>query len=128
MTEPDPHANLIIEHEALASGTAVVTFRTDSVTEPECDRFLDEITVVIRSVSPRVAIGCGRLGHISSAMLGTLIRVRNRVREADGAMVLFDLPETIRSVIALTRLDAVFDLAETRGEAVAMLERPGDGE
>lgn len=107
-----------------SSAVAEVTVLPDTVTEPECDELLGEVSRVIRRISPRVAIGCGRMRHISSAMLGTLIRIRNRARENGGGMVLFALPPEIQSVIALTRLDAVFPIADSTADAI---ERLGAG-
>ncbi|MEM1185674.1 MAG: STAS domain-containing protein [Planctomycetota bacterium] len=106
--------------------TAEATIRPDAITEPECTELLIELTEVIRTISPRVAIGCGRLSHVSSAVLGTMIRVRNRAREKGGGICLFALPPEVQSVISLTRLDSVFPIADTGADAVALLAKAGD--
>ncbi|MEM7754580.1 MAG: STAS domain-containing protein [Planctomycetota bacterium] len=93
-----------------------------AIIEADCEPLLIEITEALRTVSPRLAIDFRRLGHVSSAMLGVLVRVKNRAAEAGGAIALFDLPEEIMTVMSLTRLDAIFPIAGDAADAIALLE------
>ena len=122
----DDYTGTLITATRATAGTALVVIVPSSIAESDCDTLLDEVTRVIQDIEPRIAIDCGNLGHISSAMLGTLLRIRNRADTNGGAMALFALPDEVKSVIQLTRLDAVFMIADAWDDALARLARSAD--
>lgn len=92
-----------------------------TISEPECEALLADLTRAIRTIGPGLAVDCVRVEHVTSAMLGTLVRARARAREGGGAVALFDLPGPIRDVVTLTRLDAIFPVADTLEDAISAL-------
>ncbi len=104
-------------------GVAHCILTQQTISEPECEALLADLTRAMRTIGPRLAVDCIRVEHVSSAMLGTLVRVRTRVKEEGGAVALFDLPKAIREVITLTRLDAIFPVADNLQGAIAALTR-----
>jgi anti-anti-sigma factor len=93
-------------------GVAHCILTQQTISEPECEALLADLTRAMRVIGPRLVVDCIRVEHVSSAMLGTLVRVRTRVKEEGGALALFDLPKQIKEVITLTRLDAIFPVAD----------------
>ncbi len=104
--------------------------------EPECTRveftekhIIDE--VVIRAIGndltklvddthrPRLVICFKGVEHLSSAALGTLITVNNRVRSKEGQLRLADIDTQIYEVFVITKLNKIFKIHETAEKALA---------
>jgi len=83
----------------------------------------DEIAGIIDSAdSPRLLISFSNVDHLSSAALGTLITINNRVREKSGQLRLANIDAQIYEVFVITRLNKLYEIHETTGEALASFE------
>jgi anti-sigma B factor antagonist len=79
----------------------------------------EEITSIIDSgPKPRLLISFTNVDHLSSAALGTLITVNNRVRQASGQLRLSDIDPQIYEVFVITKLNKLFEIHETAAEAL----------
>ena len=58
-------------------------------------------------------------GYIDSSGLGVLVSLAKKVREAGGDLRLAGLNDDLRTLFELTKLDTLFTLADSVGEAVA---------
>ncbi len=65
---------------------------------------------VDRAASPRLLIDFVNVDHLSSAALGALIKVNNRVRQKDGQLRLCNIDPRIYEVFKITRLDQLFQI------------------
>ena len=75
-------------------------------------------SVVDEEATPKVVIRFGNVEHLSSAALGALITVNNRVKGKDGTLCLSEIDTQIREVFAITKLDKIFPIFETSDEAI----------
>ena len=57
--------------------------------------------------------------HLSSAALGMLIQLNNEVQEQAGKLKLSDITPQIYEVFKITRLNRLFDIYDTKEEALA---------
>jgi anti-sigma B factor antagonist len=57
--------------------------------------------------------------HLSSAALGMLITLHNKVKETDGRLMLSDINPQIYQVFEITKLDRLFDIHPTAKQALA---------
>lgn len=79
----------------------------------------EEITSIIDGgPKPRLLISFTNVDHLSSAALGTLITVNNRVRHASGQLRLSDIDPQIYEVFVITKLNKLFEIHETAAEAL----------
>ena len=69
--------------------------------------------------TPRVLISFRDVTHLSSAALGALITVSNRVKSKDGELHLSDIDPKILEVFKITRLDRLFEIHETTAEGLS---------
>ena len=60
--------------------------------------------------------------NLSSSMLGVLVRVRKRLAEGKGRMVILGLRPELRRVFAITRLDRLFEFYDSDAEAMDSFE------
>jgi len=71
----------------------------------------DEISGLIdQSASPKLLINFKNVEHLSSAALGTLITVNNKVRQKDGQLRLCNIDPQIYEVFVITKLNKLFQI------------------
>jgi anti-sigma B factor antagonist len=66
----------------------------------------------------RLLIDFSHTGYIDSSGLGALVSISKKVREAGGELRLSGLNDDLRSLFELTKLDTLFDIAETPDQAL----------
>jgi len=79
-----------------------------------------EISRIVDSKSrPKLLISFDHVDHLSSAALGTLITINNRVRSKDGQLRLANIDPQIYEVFVITKLNKLFQIHETTQQALA---------
>ncbi len=68
---------------------------------------------------PRVLISFENVDHLSSAALGTLITINNKVRGRSGQLRLADIDPQIYEVFVITKLNKLFQIHDTSAQALA---------
>ncbi len=58
-------------------------------------------------------------GYIDSSGLGVLVSLSKKIREQGGALRLAGLNDDLRTLFELTKLDTLFQIADTREQALA---------
>ncbi len=71
----------------------------------------DEIGQLIdASVAPKLLISFENVEHLSSAALGTLITINNRIRQKGGQLRLSNIDPQIYEVFVITKLNRLFQI------------------
>jgi anti-sigma B factor antagonist len=79
----------------------------------------EELTGLIDAApKPKLLISFANVDHLSSAALGTLITVNNRIRNAGGQLRLADIDPQIYEVFVITKLNKLFDIRESSADAL----------
>ena len=82
----------------------------------------DEIAALIDAgPNPKLLISFANVEHLSSAALGTLITINNRIRTRAGQLRLANIDPQIYEVFAITRLNKLFSIHETTDDAMKSL-------
>lgn len=68
-------------------------------------------------------ISFGNVDHLSSATLGLLIKLREQVAKNNGHLILADIRPQIYEVFKITKLNRLFDISDTVGEALDRVTR-----
>jgi anti-sigma B factor antagonist len=68
---------------------------------------------------PKLLLDFGNVDHLSSAALGMLINVNNRVKQQSGQLRLSNIRPQIMEVFEITKLNKLFKILPTRAEALA---------
>lgn len=80
----------------------------------------DEITRLIEEqTNPKLLINFANVEHLSSAALGTLITINNKIRSKDGQLRLARIDPQIYEVFVITKLHKLFQIHETIEQAMA---------
>lgn len=79
----------------------------------------EEIGALIdRGPSPRLLISFQNVDHLSSAALGTLITINNRIKNKGGQLRLADIDPQIYEVFVITKLNRLFQIHPTSEDAL----------
>ena len=80
----------------------------------------EEISQLIdQAPIPKLLLSFENVEHLSSAALGTLIMVNNKIRGKSGQLRLASIDPQIHEVFVITKLDQLFQIFDSVGEAVA---------
>ncbi|MFP3947621.1 MAG: STAS domain-containing protein [Gemmatimonadota bacterium] len=66
----------------------------------------------------KVVVDFTDTGYIDSSGLGVLVSLSKKIREQGGELRLAGLNEDLRTLFELTKLDTLFEIADTREEAL----------
>jgi anti-sigma B factor antagonist len=106
------------------AGTVQVEFTTrkilDEANIAEIGERLSEI--IEKEERPRLIISFSAVDHLSSAALGTLIIVNNKVKQRNGQLRLSNINPQIFEVFSITKLDKLFRIYPTVKEAQESLQ------
>ena len=79
----------------------------------------DELTGLVDSrPNIKMVLNFRNVEHLSSAALGMLINLRNRVNEKDGQLRLSNIKPQIFEVFKITQLHKLFEIHETAAQAI----------
>ena len=79
-----------------------------------------EIDDIIESQShPKLLLSFNNVDHLSSAALGTLITIHQKVKEKGGQLRLSDIDPQIHEVFIITKLDKLFEIHDDAESAMA---------
>ncbi|MHC4219050.1 MAG: STAS domain-containing protein [Planctomycetota bacterium] len=80
----------------------------------------DEIAKIVDSQDPpKLLISFQNVDHLSSAALGTLITINNRIRGKEGQLRLAEIDPQIYEVFVITKLNKLFQIYDSADQALA---------
>ncbi len=80
----------------------------------------DEISRIIdEHESPKLLVSFENVDHLSSAALGTLITINNKIRGKNGQLRLANIDPQIYEVFVITKLNKLFEIHEGAEQAIA---------
>lgn len=90
---------------------AIVGVLCSAVRERQAVLLAEELADAARRAGWMLAISFERVEHLTSACLNMLVELHVRCRHNRGSLVVFGLPDEVRRIIRLTRLDACIPIA-----------------
>ena len=75
--------------------------------------------LVMAKDRPKVLLDFANVDHLSSAALGMLINVNNKVKQQNGQLRLANIKPQIMEVFEITKLNKLFKILPTRADALA---------
>ena len=86
---------------------------------PDFDKFKGEIHEVVGGGHKNVILDMAGVPWINSTGLGILITGYHSVKAADGSMKICNVKERVLSIFYISQLENIFEVYETRDEALA---------
>ncbi len=116
MEQPSTHLRI-----KRANGVSVVEFADRKILEElsiqEIGQELDAL--VEGEPGIKLLLNFRNVDHLSSAALGMLITLKNKIKEQNGALKLSDINRQIFEVFKITRLNRVFEIHDTAEQALS---------
>ena len=108
-----------VEHE-IRNGVAIVSLkgRIDAQSAPGVNQ---EIDAVLTGDVNKMLISCKELEYISSAGLRVLITVAEKLKAAQGSLVLCDLDKKVLKVFEVSGFTAIFNICDGEEAALSSL-------
>ncbi len=79
----------------------------------------EEIASIVESATaPKLLISFAGVDHLSSAALGTLITINNKVKTRQGQLRLANIDPQIFEVFKITKLDRLFQIHDSTESAI----------
>lgn len=86
----------------------------------------EELTQVVRTQPGKtLVLSFANVDHLSSATLGMLIKLRDQVAQHNGQLMLADIKPQIFEVFKITKLNRLFEIHNTIGEALDKVGKKG---
>lgn len=113
------NAALVVKLRGLIEGddVLVLELREAALDVKNVREFRDAAHVLIQD-KPQVVLDMTGVGFVDSSGLGALISCLRHVRGSQGDMKLCAMSKPVRALFELTRMHRVFNIIETRDEAV----------
>lgn len=116
----------VLKHEAKGEIRFIVIEAARLVDDETLQQFHKEIIEVIeKTEEPVVLLHFGRVGFMSSAALGVLIRVHKKCKEFKTVLKLCSINANIREVFKITGLEKVFEIYDQPDDALAAVKKSG---
>jgi len=102
-------------------GIRVVNFTNNKILDEGNIASIQESlnALIDENENPRLLLDFSTVDHLSSAALGMLINVNNRVRQKNGQLRLANIKPQIFEVFVITKLNKLFKILPTKTEALA---------
>jgi len=112
--------------ERIVDGIVIISVERDLKGEGETT-LRERLDGLVRRGHLNILINLGDIPRLDSAELGRLIRAHISVRRAGGRIRLCNLPDRVRALMKLTRMDTVLDIYKTEEEALAAVRQSDAG-
>mgnify|MGYP001034676283 CR=1 FL=1 len=84
-------------------------------------QFKDAILKLLEQGQKHIVLDFSHVRNVNSAGLGSLITLFSRTRSVGGEFILAAVPQNVRNLLHITRLDTVFVIVDTVEEALKRL-------
>jgi len=87
----------------------------------EAEQLLQKVDETIMQ-SVTIIIDLSGLEYMNSTGLGLLIKILTKARNAGGEVIISSVPETIKQLLMITKINSVFNVAQTLEDALQIIE------
>lgn len=84
-------------------------------------QFKDAVLKLLEQGQKHIILDFSRVRNVNSAGLGSLITLFSRTRSVGGEFILAVVPQNVRNLLHITRLDTVFVISDTVEDALKRL-------
>lgn len=95
----------------------VIVLRSENLDSGNADEFRRHIAPIL-ATNPQVILDMNHVEFLDSTGLGAILSCLRRAGETGGDMKLIGVSENVRSVFRITRMHRIFDIFESKEEAM----------
>jgi anti-sigma B factor antagonist len=99
----------------------VIHFSGNLIEKNQAIEMMDRFDEILSRGTRKFILDLSEFGYMNSTGLNTLISILTKARKAGGEAVVSSVPGNVKSLLAITRLNSIFTVAETEAEAEKIL-------
>ena len=89
----------------------------------QTDKLLEEISSIISTENNQVVLDLEKLDYINSNGLNCFINILTKARNAGGETIIINVPEKIKKLLIISKLNTVFTIKDGLEDAVEILNQ-----
>ena len=101
----------------------IMSVTIDTVFHDENEQLMKYFDNVLNEGNKKIALDLSGTNYMSSVILASLVYMMKRAKEGGGNLIFCNIKPRVKEIMALTYLDKVFDIVETREEAINQLKK-----
>lgn len=99
-----------------------ITLKGNLLGEKDSKPIIESVGKSIENNSNLFVVDVKELSYVNSTGISALISILTKSRNAGGEMYLINLPDQLKKLLELTKLDKVFPIVENKETAVNLLK------
>ena len=108
--------------ESEESKPIIIRMEGNLIERSQAIELLDDIDNIVLKGKTHFIVDMSGFRYMNSTGLNVLVNILTKARTAGGETVICCLPEKIKDLLVVTKLNNVFNIAENIDEAVKMME------
>lgn len=110
---------MAVKTTTLQSGTiGVIEVKGSLVGGEETDELNSAVADFVEQGNRKLIIDLGKVDYLNSTAIGVLVKAHTTYKKHQGSVKLCGINKNINNIFVITKLTMVFDVAETREDAV----------
>ena len=101
----------------------IINFEGDLIGEENGPEIIEAVNEKINEGIVRCAVDISNVRYINSSGIGVLITILTKFRNKNGEVVLINPSDHVRKLLVITKLNAIFTIAETLEDAKSTLTK-----
>lgn len=101
--------------------TITLTFK--NFIHDDNEAFMKAFEKVVDEGHSKIIMDASETFYMSSLILASMVYMLKKIQDKGGKLVMCNVKDRVKEVMAMTNLDKVFDIAGTKEEAVAKLQK-----
>lgn len=106
------------DHEVIDDGVLVLRLSGDLIGEDNGASILELATDHINQNTKYCIVDISQIRYINSSGIGVLITILTKFRNKGGEVYLVKPSDNVKKLLIITKLNAIFNVAETQEEAI----------
>lgn len=109
--------------QEIKQNTLILRISGDLIGEDSGTRLLETVNDAVSHKVPACIIDISDLRYINSSGIGVLITILTKFRNKGGEVYLMKPSESVKKLLVITKLNAIFQIVETEEEALALVKK-----
>jgi len=106
--------------QEIKNGIIIIRLDGDLIGENDGTNILEVATSAIQQKILKCIVDISNLRYINSSGIGVLITILTKFRNKGGEVFLLKPSENVQKLLVITKLNAIFQVLKTEGEAMSL--------
>jgi anti-sigma B factor antagonist len=103
-------------------GISIISLEGNLIEKNQATELIEEIESLIEKNASKFILNMASFKYMNSTGLNVMINILTKARKAGGEAVICSMPDKIKELMVITKLNSVFTIAETLEEAIQKLK------